>query len=78
MTGVDQARLIRYAVIGLGSETFKVSGKLRVGSLWISGAGRFRLDTYPFGGVGVCGFGREGVRCTMEELSQWKFMGMRL
>jgi glyceraldehyde-3-phosphate dehydrogenase (NADP+) len=56
---------------------FKVSRKLRVGSLWINDASRFRLDTYPFGGVGSSGFGREGVRYTMEELSQWKFTGMR-
>ncbi len=56
---------------------FKVSRKLRVGSLWINDASRFRLDTYPFGGVGASGFGREGVRYAMEELSQWKFTGMR-
>ena len=57
---------------------FKVSRKLRVGSLWINDASRFRLDSYPFGGVGASGFGREGVRYAMEELSQWKFTGMRL
>jgi len=57
---------------------FKVSRKLRVGALWINDASRFRLDTYPFGGVGSSGVGREGVRYTMEELSQWKFTGMRL
>jgi acyl-CoA reductase-like NAD-dependent aldehyde dehydrogenase len=57
---------------------FKVSRKLHGGSLWINDASRFRLDTYPFGGVGASGFGREGVRYTMEELSQWKFTGMRL
>jgi hypothetical protein len=57
---------------------FKVSRKLRVGSLWINDASRFRLDTYPFGGVGSSGFGREGVRYAMEELSQWKFTGMRV
>ncbi len=57
---------------------FKVSRQLRVGSLWINDASRFRLDTYPFGGVGSSGFGREGVRYAMEELSQWKFTGMRL
>jgi acyl-CoA reductase-like NAD-dependent aldehyde dehydrogenase len=57
---------------------FKVSRRLRVGSLWINDASRFRLDTYPFGGVGASGFGREGVRYAMEELSQWKFTGMRL
>lgn len=57
---------------------FKVSRRLQVGSLWINDASRFRLDMYPFGGVGASGFGREGVRYTMEELSQWKFTGMRL
>ncbi|MCC6887550.1 MAG: aldehyde dehydrogenase family protein [Hyphomicrobiales bacterium] len=57
---------------------FKVSRKLRVGSLWINDASRFRLDMYPFGGVGSSGFGREGVRYAMEELSQWKFTGMRV
>ncbi len=57
---------------------FKVSRNLRVGSLWINEASRFRVDTYPFGGVGASGVGREGVRYTMEELSQWKFTGMRL
>jgi len=57
---------------------FKVSRKLRVGSLWINEASRFRLDTYPFGGVGSSGFGREGVRYAMEEMSQWKFTGLRL
>jgi acyl-CoA reductase-like NAD-dependent aldehyde dehydrogenase len=57
---------------------FKVSRQLRVGSLWINDASRFRLDTYPFGGVGASGFGREGVRYAMEELSQWKFTGLRL
>src|SRR4029079_17936985 len=57
---------------------FKVSRKLRVGSLWINDASRFRLDTYPFGGVGSSGFGGEDVRYAMEELSQWKFTGMRV
>jgi acyl-CoA reductase-like NAD-dependent aldehyde dehydrogenase len=57
---------------------FKVSKHFNVGSLWINEASRFRLDTYPFGGVGASGYGREGVRYAMEELSQWKFTGIRL
>src|SRR5215472_11718843 len=57
---------------------FKMSRKLKAGALWINEASRFRLDTYPFGGVGSSGFGREGVRYAMEELSQWKFTGIRL
>ena len=57
---------------------FKISRKFNVGSLWVNEASRFRLDTYPFGGVGSSGYGREGVRYAMEEMSQWKFTGMRL
>jgi len=56
---------------------FKLSKKLRTGSLWVNEASRFRLDTYPFGGTGASGFGREGVRYAMEEYSQWKFTGIR-
>jgi acyl-CoA reductase-like NAD-dependent aldehyde dehydrogenase len=48
-----------------------------VGSLWVNEASRFRLDNYPFGGVKRSGFGREGVRYAIEELSQVKFIGMR-
>jgi acyl-CoA reductase-like NAD-dependent aldehyde dehydrogenase len=57
---------------------FKISRKFNVGSLWVNEASRFRLDSYPFGGVGSSGYGREGVRYAMEELSQWKFTGIRL
>ncbi len=73
--GIDAIAAMRVA--GLTSVRYR-SRKLRVGSLWINDASRFRLDTYPFGGVGASGFGREGVRYAMEELSQWKFTGMRL
>lgn len=51
--------------------------RLRAGSVWINEATRFRLDIYPFGGVGRSGLGREGVRYAMEELSQLKFVGVR-
>ena len=57
---------------------FRVSDELEVGALWINDGSRFRLDTYPFGGVGASGFGREGVRYAMEEMSQVKFTGIRL
>src|SRR5215510_1021855 len=57
---------------------FKISRRFNVGSLWVNEASRFRLDSYPFGGVGSSGYGREGVRYAMEELSQWKFTGIKL
>ena len=82
----DALRIANESVFGLQGacftqslETaFRVSDELEVGSLWINEGSRFRLDTYPFGGVGASGFGREGVRYAMEEMSQLKFTGIRL
>ena len=50
--------------------------ELDVGSVWINQASRFRLDNYPFGGSKNSGFGREGIRYSLEELSQTKFVGI--
>lgn len=51
---------------------------LRAGSVWINEASRFRLDNYPFGGFGKSGSGREGIKYAMEEMTTWKFLGIRL
>lgn len=51
--------------------------ELEVGAVWVNEASRFRLDIYPFGGAKGSGFGREGVRYAIEELSQVKFAGLR-
>ena len=56
---------------------FRVSEELHVGSVWINEGSRFRMDTTPFGGVGSSGYGREGVKYAMEELSYVKFTGIR-
>jgi glyceraldehyde-3-phosphate dehydrogenase (NADP+) len=55
----------------------RVAEDVRAGVVWINEATRFRLDTYPFGGFGRSGVGREGVRSAMEALSQVKFVGLR-
>jgi acyl-CoA reductase-like NAD-dependent aldehyde dehydrogenase len=57
---------------------FHAAGTLRAGSVWINEATRARLDTYPFGGTGRSGIGREGVRYAMDEMSQLKHVGIRL
>ena len=51
---------------------------IRAGSVWINEASRFRLDNYPFGGFGKSGSGREGIRYAMDEMTTWKFLGIRL
>ncbi len=59
-------------------DALKIAGGLRVGSVWINEGSRFRLDNYPFGGMGKSGHGREGVRYALEEYTQLKFTGIRL
>lgn len=59
------------------NKAFAAARGLRAGSVWINESTRFRLDTYPFGGVGRSGLGREGVRYAMESFSQMKFVGFR-
>ncbi len=56
----------------------RMSEEIRVGSLWINEASRFRVDNYPFGGVGRSGVGREGLPYAFEEYTQPKFTGIRL
>lgn len=56
----------------------RLSEGLNVGSVWVNEGSRFRLDNYPFGGVGRSGHGREGVKYALEEYTQWKFTGIRL
>jgi acyl-CoA reductase-like NAD-dependent aldehyde dehydrogenase len=54
----------------------RFSDDFDVGALWINEATRFRLDSYPFGGMKRSGVGREGVRYAIEEFSQIKFTGI--
>ena len=81
----DAIRIANNSVFGLQSScftssletAFKISEELHVGSLWINEGSRFRMDTTPFGGVGDSGYGREGVKYAMDELSYIKFTGIR-
>ncbi len=43
----------------------------------INGANAWRIDTMPFGGTGASGFGREGVRSMVEELTAPKVVVIR-
>jgi acyl-CoA reductase-like NAD-dependent aldehyde dehydrogenase len=82
----DAIRLANGSDLGLQASCFtsrldtayRVADALDVGSIWINEGSRFRLDNYPFGGMGRSGHGREGVRYAIEEYTQWKFTGVRL
>ena len=49
-----------------------------VGGLWINDSSRYRQDNYPFGGMKMSGIGREGVRYAMEEMTDLRFVGVKL
>jgi glyceraldehyde-3-phosphate dehydrogenase (NADP+) len=49
---------------------FRAIRKLQVGGVIINDSTDYRLDTMPFGGVKQSGFGREGVRFAIEEMTE--------
>lgn len=48
--------------------------KLEYGGVIVNDAPTFRADNMPYGGIKQSGFGREGVRYAMEEMSQLKLI----
>ena len=55
-----------------------VAKEFDVGGLWINDSSRYRQDNYPFGGMKMSGIGREGVRYAMEEMTDVRFVGVKL
>lgn len=50
---------------------------LEYGGVMINDVPTFRVDNFPYGGVKDSGFGREGVRFAMEEMTEPKVLVMR-
>lgn len=48
--------------------------RLEVGGVMVNDVPTFRADNFPYGGVKDSGFGREGVSCAMEEMSEAKVL----
>ncbi len=50
--------------------------RLEVGGVIINDAPTYRMDHMPYGGVKASGFGREGIRYAMEELTELKLLAV--
>jgi acyl-CoA reductase-like NAD-dependent aldehyde dehydrogenase len=50
--------------------------ELEVGSLIVGDVPSFRLDQMPYGGVKDSGFGREGLRYSIEDMAERKLLVM--
>ncbi|HKC65863.1 MAG TPA: aldehyde dehydrogenase family protein, partial [Pyrinomonadaceae bacterium] len=52
------------------SHAFRAADALEYGGVMINDTPAFRVDNMPYGGVKLSGFGREGVRYAMEEMTE--------
>ncbi len=56
---------------------FYAYNELNVGGVVINDIPTYRVDHMPYGGVKRSGFGREGVRYSMEEMTELKLLALR-
>lgn len=52
--------------------------ELEVGGVMINDFPSFRVDNMPYGGVKESGFGREGIKYAVEEMTELKFIAIKL
>lgn len=58
--------------------SMRAAEELEVGGVMINDIPTFRVDNMPYGGVKESGFGREGVQYAVEEMTELKFISIRL
>ena len=55
-------------------EAFRAFEEADVGGVIVNDFPTFRVDNMPYGGVKLSGFGREGVKYAIEEMTEMKVM----
>lgn len=60
------------------NRAFRLFEALETGGVWINEISTVRQDNYPYGGVKLSGIGREGVASAISEMTEIKFMGIKL
>lgn len=78
----EMLRKVNDSVFGLQAGVFtRDSGRIRqafetleVGGVIVNDFPTLRVDNFPYGGIKNSGFGREGVRYAMEEMTEWKVL----
>ena len=52
--------------------------ELEVGGVVVNDIPTYRVDNMPYGGVKMSGFGREGVRYAIEEMTEIRLLALNL
>ncbi|ANB60538.1 aldehyde dehydrogenase family protein [Anoxybacteroides amylolyticum] len=60
------------------NRAFRLFEALEMGGVWINETSTVRHDHYPYGGVKQSGVGLEGVAYAIKEMTEPKFLGIRL
>jgi glyceraldehyde-3-phosphate dehydrogenase (NADP+) len=77
---------VNYSIYGLQAgvftndlkKAFEAYDTLEVGGVIINDVPAFRIDHMPYGGVKQSGFGREGIRYAIEEMTELKLLALNL
>jgi acyl-CoA reductase-like NAD-dependent aldehyde dehydrogenase len=77
---------VNYSVYGLQAgvftndlkKAFNAYEALEVGGVIVNDIPTFRIDHMPYGGVKQSGFGREGIRYAIEEMTELKLLALNL
>jgi acyl-CoA reductase-like NAD-dependent aldehyde dehydrogenase len=77
---------VNYSIYGLQAgvftndlkKAFEAYETLDVGGVIVNDIPTFRIDHMPYGGVKQSGFGREGIRYAIEEMTELKLMALNL
>ncbi len=60
------------------NRAFRIAELLETGGVWINEVSTVRTDHIPYGGVKLSGLGKEGVKYAIEDMTETKFIGVRL
>ena len=80
----DAVAMVNNAIYGLQAgvftgdigRIFQAYNALEVGGVIVNDIPTYRLDHMPYGGVKMSGFGREGIRYAMEEMTEMKLLAV--
>lgn len=81
----DAIRLVNESDLGLNagiytnilSDALYAADELQAGAVIINDIPTFRVDNMPYGGVKMSGYGREGIKWALEEMTDMKFISMK-
>ena len=81
----DAIRLVNESDLGLNAgiytnvlpDALRAADELQAGAVIINDIPTFRVDNMPYGGVKMSGYGREGIKWAIEEMTDLKFITMK-